>query len=111
MDCHQPDRRNLSLLSRLSNVSYATVRRIASNEGEPSCDVSASICDVIFEKEKTKEILEVYYPRLARVINRFAASEAEAQLHTEVFANADFLPVLALATKDSGVSRQALAAS
>ncbi|MFW7381007.1 MAG: hypothetical protein ACOH5I_19480 [Oligoflexus sp.] len=100
----KPERRNLSLLARLSNVSYATVRRIASNEGEPTCDVAACICDVIFPRERMIDVFEKYYPRFARVINNVSYPTAVDDVTREYFSSKDHYPVIVLCCKKNGTA-------
>lgn len=98
--------RSLSMLARLSCVPYATLRRIAQTEVElPSAEVSISICDLIFTREKTCELISSYYPAIGRLLidqSLLYPSPREDSLREYLYSERH-LPVILLANTAAGI--------
>lgn len=99
-------RRNatLPLLSRLSGVSYPTVRRIHQRESEPTLNNVVSILSIVATGDEARGLLQKYYPELAQIIgptlDRASLDEA---LELDHFTPDHFL-ILTLASIEAGVS-------
>jgi hypothetical protein len=57
-------RRNLRMLERLSGVPYSSLRRLYNGESSPSTESILPLAEVIFDRFKTMEILNTYYPKV-----------------------------------------------
>jgi transcriptional regulator with XRE-family HTH domain len=62
------DNRNLSMLARLSGVSYPTIRRLAANESEPSAENAAAIAGIVLPKNEAAALIGRYFPGLKKLI-------------------------------------------
>ena len=98
--------RSLSMLARLSCVPYATVRRIAQTEVDmPSPEVSIAICDLIFTREKTCELISRYYPAIGRLLvdqSLLYPPPADDSLR-EYLHSEKHLPLILLANTTTGI--------
>lgn len=64
----KPQTRTISMLSRLSNVSYSTVRRCVQGESEPSQEVALAIASVVMSDSEMRSFIGSHWPWLKRHI-------------------------------------------
>lgn len=72
--------RSLATLSRISGVSYTTLRRFSQREGAPTAEPVLKILDATLGNQEKIAFLEKHFPEIARTISRFAdrpSSEAD----------------------------------
>jgi hypothetical protein len=62
----------LATLSRISGVSYTTLRRFAQREGTPTAEPVLKILDSTLGTREKIEFLERHFPEIARTISRYA---------------------------------------
>ncbi len=100
-------RRNggLSLLSKLSEVSYATVRRMYQKESEANLSNIVKVLDIVCEPSVAREFLQKYFTKLARLMEPSLIDRPteHAVLEINHFSMHDFL-IFALAATKNGIS-------
>ena len=64
--------RSLATLSRISGVSYTTLRRFSQREGTPTAEPVLKILDATLATQEKIAFLEKHFPEIARTIARFA---------------------------------------
>ena len=107
-------RRNasLSVLSRLSGVSYSTIRRCVNNElgTDPSLEVVMAISRVVFLKTERQTFLAEHYPNFFDVVEEFHLSEDYATDFdpANFLLDKDCARVIALASSHGGATREAI---
>lgn len=94
--------RNLSMLARLSGVSYSTVRRIMQRENEPSMETALKLADIVMTRVERIEFAKVHAPGLSRNIAEVAyKSDDDSMLE---YMNASYAPLLVLASHAIGTN-------
>lgn len=96
-------RRNLSMLQRLSKVSYSTIRRIVQNETVASPEVALKIAQHIMSEPELQAFVEEYMPTFVKTRTEVSVkSEDDGML--EYLENPHYVPVLLLASHKEGTN-------
>lgn len=94
--------RNLSMLARLSGVSYSTVRRIMQKESEPTMDTALKLADVVMTRVERVEFAKVHAPGFAMNIAGVAyKADDDSMLE---YMSASYAPVIVLASHATGTN-------
>ncbi len=64
----QKPSRSLSMLARISDVGYSTIRRCAQSEGEPSQEVALAIASVVMTDTQVRSFVGDFWPGLRRYV-------------------------------------------
>lgn len=103
--------RNLNLLSRLSGVSYATVRRLSLKECKASAEVAAAIAGIVLPRDEAVELIKREFPSFAAMLiseNNFSKADSDdLQLY---YSSDKHYPVLVLAQAQEGIDEKIVTA-
>jgi transcriptional regulator with XRE-family HTH domain len=97
--------RNLSVLARLSGVSYSTVRRIMQLENEPSMETALKLADIVMSRVERIEFAKVHAPSLAKNIAE-VSYKSDDEMLMEYINNSSFVPVILLASHATGTNHE-----
>lgn len=100
-------RRNLSSLSRQSNVSYSTLRRIANAGSNTTDDTALKIADVVMQDHDLKAFAWRWMPAMAKVrtdIAYKASSPEKEELLRDLLVDRRLTPILLLASHREGTN-------
>lgn len=93
--------RSMTMLARMSDVSYSSVRRLVQREGEPSHEVIMALAPIVFKKPELQEFVEQHYPQLKRFFE--AASENSGKAD-DILRSKDHFRLMVLASHESGLT-------
>lgn len=106
---------SLSVLSKLSGVSYSTVRRCISEEYqyEPSLEVALAIASIVYDMDECNEFLSEFFPCFSKWMGKydFKKSVTQEDFSSEIashLVDKDRARVVAVAATEDGTSRQAV---
>lgn len=95
--------RNLTMLKRLTHVSYSTIRRIVQNETSVLPETAMRIAERIMSQAELHAFVQTYMPTFAKT--RTEVSErTEDEDMMEYLENRDYVPVLLLASHRAGTN-------
>lgn len=96
---------NLSLLAKHCGVSYPTVRRIASGEGEPSLEVALAIAGIVMPAEEQEQFLAKHYPAFSKYLQQVVPGNKDypTELH-EFLTSKEHALIIAMVTSENGAT-------
>jgi len=102
--------RSLNSLSRLTSVSYSSVRRAAQGEVEQEQSTVVAIASVVMDKEALKSFVSKYYPELQGAIVENRGSNSYDDQGIEDFLDSDdHFVLLLMANSRNGTSEKEIA--
>lgn len=96
--------RNLSMLARLSGVSYSTVRRIMQKESDPSMETALKLADVVMSLPERVEFARVHAPGLVKNIAEISY-KSDDDVMLEYMNKPLYAPVIVLASHATGTNQ------
>lgn len=75
--------RNLSSLSRRSNIAYSTVRRIAQNESVPHPYTALAIAEIVMTTMQRVEFLKKHFPTIGNLMDSCYTSQMRPEANDE----------------------------
>lgn len=101
--------RSLSMLARLSKISYATVRRAAQGEADLNFNTAIALCDVIFSRSKMREVIAMSFPHVTKLALEHYWPKPENESLYDFLASKDHFPVMMLASNEGGTTKEEIA--
>lgn len=99
------EKRSLSMLARLSKVSYSTVRRIVQGEKyEPSSNTAMKLAGVVMSKPELVAFATEYFPNM--VADRTDVSHSSEDELMELLEDSNYIPVLLLSSHKDGTNEE-----
>jgi transcriptional regulator with XRE-family HTH domain len=98
----EKESRSISMLCRLSKVSYSTLRRIMQGEEHtPSAETALKIADIVMTTSELSSFATQYMPMLAKTRTDIAYKSDAGALG---YCNRDYIPILLLSSHSKGTN-------
>lgn len=96
-------RRNLSLLKRMTKVSYSTIRRIVSNETSANPETALRIAEHIMSEAELQAFVQQYLPTFAKTRTEVSVKSDDEDM-AQYLEDRNYVPVLLLASHREGTN-------
>lgn len=96
-------RRNLSLLKRLTGVSYSTLRRVKQNETDITIENALKVAEVVMDDAAFQDFTERYMPSVAKTRVGVAVKSVDDEM-LEFMKDKALIPIFLLATHRLGTN-------
>lgn len=101
--------RSLNLLAKMSGVSYATVRRIATRENTASAETAASISYITMSKSEARDMFSEYFPQLVGILDALGGIRSGSDVFDSFFTSKNHFPIILLAKAKDGIDEELVA--
>lgn len=95
--------RNLSMLKRMTSVSYSTIRRIVQHETQATSETALRIAEYVMSREEFVAFTERYLPTFSITRTDIAVQSKDDDVQ-EYLQDKNFVPILLLASHRKGTN-------